>query len=383
VPSAAIRRPRVALVAHGIHDEGGMQRAFAELLRRLHTQYEFVVFSSDLGPDLRELVQWRRVPVPQRPAPLRFALFYVLGAVRLATTRTDVVHTLGAIVPNAVHVASVHFCNAGFVATVGRRTPPSAPLARRMNTGLARALGLLAERWTYRRGRVGWLAPVSLGVARELEHHYAGLPVRVTPNGVDRERFRPDAGARVEVRRSLGIGDDEVVALFVGGDWHGKGLRLAIEGVAEASRQRPIRLVVVGRGDERHFRRLAAELGVEELVTFVGERRDASRFYAAADVFVLPTLYETFSLAAHEAAASGLPIVAPRVHGIEELVGDDEAGTIVGRDAKRIGAALADLAASPETRRRLGAAARERSAAFTWDRSVEAVDSIYRSVVAA
>jgi glycosyltransferase involved in cell wall biosynthesis len=380
VRSAGNGRPRVALVAHGIHDDGGMQRAFAELVKRLHGQYEFVVLSSDLGEDVRGLVEWRRVPVPQRPAPLRFALFYLLGAVRVATTRADVVHTLGAIVPNAAHLASVHFCNAGFVETVGGLAPASAPLPRRINTGLARMLGLLAERWSFRRGRVQWLAPVSAGVARELERHYSGVPVRITPNGIDRTRFRPDPDARTEVRRSLGIPADDVVALFVGGDWHGKGLRLAIEGLAEASRRAPLRLVVVGRGDEAHFTRLASRLGVAEQITFVGERRDTERFYAAADLFVLPTLYETFSLAAFEAAATGLPVVAPRVNGIEELVGDDEAGVIVSRDAERIGAALADLAASPELRGLLGAAARERSAAFTWDRSVAAVESIYRSL---
>jgi glycosyltransferase involved in cell wall biosynthesis len=382
VRSAVQDRPRVALVAHGIHDDGGMQRAFAELVRRLHGRYEFVVVSGDLGNDLRGLVAWRRVPVPQRPAPLRFALFYVIAGLRLATTRADVVHTLGAIVPNRAHLASVHFCNAGFVEAVGL-APPAAPLPRRINTGLARVLGLLAERWSYRRGRLDFLAPVSAGVARELERHFGGVPIRMTPNGIDRMRFRPDADVRVEVRRDLNIAADEVVSLFVGGDWHAKGLRLAVEGLAEASREVPLRLVVVGRGDEAHFRRLASRLGVAERVTFVGERRDTERFYAAADIFVLPTVYETFSLAAFEAAASGLPVVAPRVSGIEDLVGDDAAGVIVRRDANEIGAALARLAASAELRSVLGAAARERSAAFTWDRSIAAVASVYRSVTEA
>jgi UDP-glucose:(heptosyl)LPS alpha-1,3-glucosyltransferase len=183
------------------------------------------------------------------------------------------------------------------------------------------------------------------------------------------------------VRGELGIADGDVVALFVGGDWHGKGLALAIAAVAEASRrsQSPIRLLVVGAGDESRFRTLAARLGAR--VTFAGRRTDVERYYAASDVFVLPSWYETFSLAAFEAAASGLPVVAARVSGVDELVGDGEAGLIVERDAGELGTALADLAASPETRERLGTAARERSAEYTWERSTDAVLAAYRSLL--
>jgi glycosyltransferase involved in cell wall biosynthesis len=96
---------------------------------------------------------------------------------------------------------------------------------------------------------------------------------------------------------------------------------------------------------------------------------------------VLPSWYETFSLAAFEAAASGLPIVAACVHGVSELVGDDVAGFSVARDANEIAAALLRLAASPDLRQRLGCAARERSSAFTWERSAAAMESVYRDFV--
>lgn len=378
------RRPRVGIVAHGIHDEGGMERAFAELIRRTHDRYELVVFSSDLGNGLRRLVEWRRVPVPRRPAPLRFALFYVLGALRLARADLDLVHTLGAIVPTRADLASVHFCNAGFLERVGG-APPTAPPARRLNTTVARLIGLVAERWSYRPGRTGWFAPVSPGVAGEVERHFPGIPVLLAPNGVDRERFRPDPQARREVRRELGIGGDDVVAVFVGGDWHLKGLAVAIEGVALAARRsrEPLRLVVVGRGDERFFRHLAGEHGIGDRVVFAGQRSDPERYLAAADLFVLPTCYETFSLAAFEAAATGLPVVATRVHGVDELVGDGDAGIPVERDPRAVADAVAALAASPELRRRVGATARERSAAFTWKRSADAIETVYREVLAA
>jgi glycosyltransferase involved in cell wall biosynthesis len=368
-------RKRVVLVAHGIHDHGGMERAFAELVRRIHGRYDVVVLSTDLGENLRRLVEWRRIPAPARPAALRFAVFYVIAAVRLATTRADIVHTLGAIVPNAGDVASVHFCTAGFLGRFGRLAPPDAPVLRRLNTAAARMLLLAAERWTYRPGRTACLAAVSGGVARELERSFPRMPTILAPNGVDRSRFRPDPRARDAVRHELGIADEAPVALFVGGDWDGKGLGLAIRAVARAEMQ----LLVLGHGDERRFGALAAEVGAD--VRFLGQRPDTERYYAASDAFVLPSWYETFSLAAFEAAASGLPIVAAPVHGVEELVGNNEAGLLVEREVDAIAGALTALAASPDLRKRLGASARERTADYTWERSAEAVLTAYRAAL--
>jgi UDP-glucose:(heptosyl)LPS alpha-1,3-glucosyltransferase len=355
-----------------------MQRAFAELVRRIHRDHEVVVLSADLGEELRGLVEWRRIPAPSRPAAVRFAVFYAIAAVRLARVRADLVHTLGAIVPNTADVASVHFCAAGFRESVGRLTAPGTPLLRRANTALARLAFLAAERWTYRPQRVSWLGAVSGGLARELVRSFPAVPTVLTPNGVDAARFRPDPRARREVRAELGIADGEVVALFVGGDWHGKGLALAIAAVAGTP---AVRLLVVGRGDERRFGALARRLGAGQRLTFAGERADTERYYAASDVYLLASWYETFSLAAFEAAAAGLPIVAAPVSGVDELVGDGEAGLIVDRNADALGGALAALAADPERRRRLGAAARERAACYTWDRSTDAVLAVYRSVL--
>jgi glycosyltransferase involved in cell wall biosynthesis len=359
-----------------------MERAFAELIRRLHRRYEIVVVSSEVGEDLRDLVEWRRVPVPRRPIPLRFSLFYLLGAARLAAANADIVHTLGAIVPNAAHVATVQFCHAGFVEAVGHLAPPSAPPVRRINTALTRVLCLLAERWAYRGSRVRWLAPVSNGVAAELSRHYPGVPLQVTPNGVDRERFAPDRRRRTEVRSALGLEEHDFLAIFVGGDWDRKGLELAVRGVAGASPrcERALRLVVVGQGDDRRFRMLARDLGIDGQVIFVGPRRDTERFYAAADAFLFPSAYEAFPLVALEASASGLPIVASAVNGIAELLADGQAGIVVARDPDAIADALVSIAAAPHRRRAMGAAALERSAAFTWDRSAAAVESVYRSL---
>jgi UDP-glucose:(heptosyl)LPS alpha-1,3-glucosyltransferase len=355
-----------------------MERTLAELIRRVHQDYRLVVISSELAPDLRPLVTWQRVPTPRRPFPLRFSSFFILAGLRLAVSRAGVIHTMGAIVPNRVEVAGVHFCHAGFRRATGSRAPTGLRPLRRLNTVTTHLLSVAAERWCYRPARVQVLATVSNGVKRELQASYPDVPVVITPNGVDTDRFRPAPEARQAMRAAEGIGDDEVVALFVGGDWDRKGLGICVEGLALAVRDGArLRLWVVGEGDEARIRELAERNGVGERVHLFGRQAAVERWYQAADIFVLPTAYEAFPLVGLEAAAAGLPLVVTAVNGFEDLVVDSDAGLLVERSCDAVGRALAALAADNDRRARMGATARQRALEYGWDRSVQAVRTLY------
>jgi glycosyltransferase involved in cell wall biosynthesis len=378
-----VKQPTIVLVAHAAHQHGGMERVFAELIRRAHGEFRLVLVSRDLAPELRPFVEWKRVRVPRRPVPLLFGLFYVLAGLRVARTKAGVVHTLGALVPNRADIASVHFCHAGFHVRQEGGDENHVPISRRINTRIARALALRAERWSYRPQWTRVLAAVSQGVAAELEDHYPGARVVVTPNGVDLERFRPDPEARRDVRGREGVAADDVVALFVGSEWDRKGLLVAIEALGQirAAGGRPPLLWVVGGGDRERFQSQAVRCGVGDRVRFFGIRADTERFYQAADLFVLPSRYEAFPLVSLEAAACGLPIVAAPLNGVAEIVGDGEAGLIVERTPKAFARALDELAGDAARRQRLGEAARRSAATFTWERSAESVLAIYRAAL--
>ena len=220
-------RPSVAIVAHGIHDAGGMERVLAELIRRIHREWRVVVIASEVADDLRPLVDWRRVRVPRRPFPLKF--LHVLRP-RKPSTGMDPdrprAHLTGAIVANRADVATVHFCHAGFREATGALAPKSAPSdpEGEYDSGAgARAGGraLVLSSWAT---APPW--PPSRAVWRaELARHYPAVPVRLTPNGVDVERFAPDAGdARSAPPGGMVVAPGVLVALFVGGDWDRKGL---------------------------------------------------------------------------------------------------------------------------------------------------------------
>lgn len=181
-------------------------------------------------------------------------------------------------------------------------------------------------------------------------------PIRST------QRFRPGTAARGQVRRAENVGSHETVALSVGRDSELKGLEFAIHGLSVAARlgSSELRLWILGDGNVRKYEEMAARAGVAERVRFFGNRVDIERYYQAADLFVLPTLCETFCRAAHEAAACGVPVVATRVDGVTDWSAKSGAGELVERDAASVGGALARLAADPK--RRAGSATKAESA---------------------
>jgi UDP-glucose:(heptosyl)LPS alpha-1,3-glucosyltransferase len=99
--------------------------------------------------------------------------------------------------------------------------------------------------------------------------------------------------------------------------------------------------------------------------------------YAAADAFVLPTLYETFCLVAHEAAAAGLPLLVTRVSGVEDLIVDGENGWFITRDPDDVARRLGLLHDDPEGARRMGELARRASERYGWDNAVKSHLELY------
>jgi glycosyltransferase involved in cell wall biosynthesis len=355
-----------------------MERASLELIRQAHTEFRFLVVACELAKEARPLVEdWIQVRVPQRPFVVKF-LGFALSAGRILTTiESDLVHTIGAIVPNRVDLATVHCCHAAIVASTGSLAPRDAPLMRRVNTGSTRAVTMAAEWWAYRRARLGAIAAVSEGQATQIRNHYPTVPCYITPNGVDAAHFSPDPEIRRALRDALEV-TDEVVLVFVGGDWDRKGLAVAIEAVALARRANvKVALWVVGKGDERRFTELAKSYLVEHAVRFWGLQPDTANFYRAADLFLLPSDYESCSLSILEAWASALPAVVSDRCSVEDTRGT----RIVRQDAEEVAAVIQELATDEEVRYRVGEQARSRAEQLPWSRSVKQTISLYNSLL--
>lgn len=198
--------------------------------------------------------------------------------------------------------------------------------------------------------------------------------IEVIPNGVDLERFRPRPGAV----RPAEIPSAGAVVISVGRLTAAKRYDLLIRAWAQvAARHAGARLVLLGDGVlGSQLAALAREEGIADRVLFPGARTDVERWLAAADLYVSSSDTEGMSNAVLEAMASGLPAVATRVSGSEDLIENGETGVLVlPGDLEAMRDALLGLLARPEERLRMGSAGRARAARLF---SLSSVATAYR-----
>ena len=226
-------------------------------------------------------------------------------------------------------------------------------------------------------------------VKSQIIRHYS-IPeekIQVIYNGVDLKRFSPKNTElyRDKVRQELSIGKDTKLILFVGSGFERKGLGALLRAISlltphgninyagnvitrsgtpslslrgdkvpkqshrlgagsviskkEIATSRfigtrndkmggfeDLKLLVIGKGNIKKFQSIAKKYGINDRVSFLGPQKEIEKFYAAADIFALPTIYDPFSNATLEAMASGLPVITTKNNGVSELIQDGEEG---------------------------------------------------------
>jgi glycosyltransferase involved in cell wall biosynthesis len=209
----------------------------------------------------------------------------------------------------------------------------------------------------------------------------------VIPNGADAERFRPTPQAKA--RAALDLNPDEFVVLYTGGLVLPKGVDVLLRAFAGGLAQRAdTRLVFVGAGPQAQpLENLAAQLGVAHRVTLAGYRpvEELPDWYAACDVFALPSQSEGLSISVLEAMASGRPVVTtPPDVGDHDAVEDDVNGLLCPYgDVDALAMALLALAQSPDRVRQMGAAARRKvERCFSWPVVARQIVDVYARILA-
>lgn len=155
--------------------------------------------------------------------------------------------------------------------------------------------------------------------------------MRVIPNALDPGLVRLSGAERAGVRAGLGVGSGEFLWLAVGTLTEQKDYPTLWAAMAElAGEGLAVRLVVAGDGDRRRdLAESLAGLGLDGRVSLLGTRHDVPRLLQAADGYVLSSAWEGLPNSLMEAAAAGLPCVATRVGGVEEIVEDSRCGWLV------------------------------------------------------
>jgi glycosyltransferase involved in cell wall biosynthesis len=210
---------------------------------------------------------------------------------------------------------------------------------------------------------------------------------KVIPLGLDLERFfRLSPGAGNEFRKRVGADSDDVLLTCVCRLAPIKRVDVLLRAVAQLRRDHPkVRLAIVGDGESRpSLERLADELALGDIVTFVGYMTDVTTVAAAADVAVLSSDNEGTPVSLIEAAAASVPCVATTVGGNADVV-PPEAGILVPpRDPEALAAALGRIVGNPELRSEMGRHARQHvHERFRVERLLRDVEELYDELLRA
>jgi UDP-glucose:(heptosyl)LPS alpha-1,3-glucosyltransferase len=186
--------------------------------------------------------------------------------------------------------------------------------------------------------KAGRVIAASQMVKHEIVDLYGYPPDRIdiVHNGVPLDKFRFDSELRAKSREDFGLKPDQIAVLFAGSGWERKGLLFAIQAMA-LCKNRKMRLLVAGRGNAALYKTKRMRFWREDPVRFLGELADLVRVYAAADIFILPTIYDPFSNACLEALACGLPVITTPSNGFSEIIEDSVHGSIVEHAGDLIG----------------------------------------------
>lgn len=242
---------------------------------------------------------------------------------------------------------------------------------------------LWLDRWTSR--SVAAHVCVSEAVA-EFSVRVAGLPagrVRVIPNGVDAAKY---ASAPPTDLCSLGIPTGARVLLSVGRLDEQKGLRFLLESIPVlAAEHDDVHWLLAGKGPlEGWLLQRIQELGLADRIHLAGFRTDVASLMRASTALVLPSLWEGMPNVVLEALSAGLPVVATRVEGVEDLVTPGVTGWLVpAGDAGALGRAQAEVLGAHERLAEMGRKGQELVVReYTWERMISRYDALYREILA-
>lgn len=379
---------RAAITFPGCNRTGGVERVAFECARFLATRgHQVVVFADQYEREKNGSIEYRDVPLRKWPAFARPDQFFRKCSRQFAEESArqpfDVLASFGCVCP----VGGVYWAQSVHAAWVDHRRRLRSPLSikrwkQTLNPIHHRLLQMekihLAER-RYRK-----VIALSDEVQRDLYRYY-GVPaedVTVIPNGFSPKEF--NLGRREELRKemraTLGYKEADKVVMFAANELDRKGFGPLLRALAEM-KDANVKLLVVGRVKAGAY---AAEIAARrwgDRVYFAGATSEIMRFYAAADLFALPTQYEAWGMVIVEAMACGLPVLTSRLAGAAVAVAPGVGGLLLDdpQDVPEISRKLRQILAG-------AAAPAERIAqsvqAYSWENVLLAYERVLQESIA-
>ena len=365
---------KIAFIVHDYHRHGGHARYVAELASRFKKEHEVHVYANrweetdPVGLTFHKVPAWTWREITK-------VLSFILPATWNAPKNFDIVHSQG-LCGLRHDLTTTHFIQPAWFRELKKRNQKSglgslfwtrivAPLERF-------ALGPLCSQ------RV---ISISHSVTTDLNREYGiNQNVDLIYHGTDLTKFHPlnQSKYRNNCRENLGFAYGDFVALFVGNLQ--KGAAVAIQAVSKVP---DCHLVLVSGSNNLREVEIAANLGISHRIHWVPLSREIEIYFAAADCFVFPTVYEPFGMVISEAMASGLPVITSKSAGAAELIEHGKSGLLLNESwsAAEISKNLVFLMQNSDLRIDMGVAARRAIEPYTWDRCAEETMSVYQKIV--
>ncbi len=360
---------RVALTYPGVHRRGGVERVAFESSRFLASRGHTIdVYAGDWEEDSSSSIRYHRVSVQQKPGFLRPLRFRRACSRAVETAGFDALSTFGCECPfgGVFWAQSVHRAWIEHSRILRSRFSPGR-IKQRLNP--MHPVLLRMESAHFRERRYRKVIALTAEVQADL-HRYYGVPaedVVVIPNGFSPSEFSYLAASicRAEMRTGLGYTPDDRVVVFVANELERKGFGPLLRAIASLGDSR-VHLLAVGRLDTHAYAGEIAQLGMGDRVKFTGPTREAARYFAASDLFALPTQYEAWGLVIVEAMACGLPAVTSRLAGASVAIREGFSGSLLEnpRDPVEIAAHLRPFLDCSGLREEIAAGVLD----YSWDR---------------
>jgi glycosyltransferase involved in cell wall biosynthesis len=391
--NAPLHRPRLAVVSPFLDKRHGTERRVVEWITQLSGAYDIHIYSQHVEDLDLSKITWHCIP--KIPGPHLFNFIWWMAANRLWRAwdrrfrglRHDLTFSPG---PNCLDAdaISIHIVFAEYVRQIksdlSLAQRPVSEWPRILHRRLYYSLVIGLEGRAYRSSRIK-LILIARRTANALARFYGrhdSFPVIYL--GLDHGVFNPDhrASQRENARKNLGISSDRFVLLLIGNDWRNKGLPVLLDSLAHL-RELPIDLLVVGREGSALYRAMVRERELDDRVYFLLPRSDVESYYAAADVYVGPSLVDTFAQPPAEAMASGLPVIVSQTNGTSEIITDGVDGFILKdpTDASALAAMIRRLFDDKELRASIGGKAAATTEQYTWERNGRELAAILEEIL--
>lgn len=358
--------------------EGGLERYTVTLSRELVRAGHDVHILANRWQD-EPGVTFHRVPVIRFSSPIKNLSFAFFASRILSKIKADISQSMERIFYQDIFRASDGINPVQLMQRYPNRT------VRWIKSVGARRLALsYLERKIFLGGGCRVVMTNSGLIKRHITQYYDIGPERIEViyNGVNTGRFNPMVKdrSRQPLRKRHGIGENELLLLFVSNDHKGKGLQTILQAMLLSVKE-DIRLMVVGSDSTKPYQRFAVENRLDKQVLFLGPQDNIERYYAAADIFVFPTSYDAFSNVCLEAMACGLPVITTTNNGASESIKEGEDGFILKtREPDELAKRIDELRSFPSLMTSMGKLAAEKAKNYTVEKHVSSVLELYERV---